>query len=146
MSIDEENDSTLAGSTDFIAAVPTGMDQYFLQIEQSLRQANVQSATINNVIDKLKNHLTVIGEVLSIQSVDEGNLARKIVHISPIRGKISIAFRFPEPNKADELFSEFQRAQNYRHIVRVTYIIDQNKNLLIKSIEVIPRWTLQGKK
>lgn len=144
MSIDEENDITLAGSTDFIAAVPTGMDQYFLQIEQSLRQANVQQATINNVIDKLKNHLTMIGEVISIQSVEEGN--RQIVHVSPIKGKVSIAFRFPEPNKADELFSEFQRAQNYRHIVRVTYIIDQNKNLLIKSIEVIPRSTFQGKK
>jgi hypothetical protein len=142
--MDEENDSTLAGGTDFIAVVPTGMDQFFLQIEQTLDQAHVQSATINNVIDKLKSHLTVIGEVVSIQSVPEGN--RRIVHVSPIKGKFSIAFRFPEPNKADELISEFQRAQNYRHIVRVTYIIDANKDSLIKSVEVIPRWTFQGKK
>jgi hypothetical protein len=120
------------------------MDQYFLQIEQTLRQANVQLGTINSVIDTLKSHLTVVGEVVSIQTIPEGK--RQIVHVSPIKGKISIAFRFPEPNKRGELISEFERAQNYGHIVRATYIIDPNKNLSIRSIEVIPRWTFQGKK
>jgi hypothetical protein len=120
------------------------MDQYFLQIEQTLRQANVQLGTIDTVIDTLKSHLTVIGEVVSIQTVPEGK--RQIIYVSPLKGKVSIAFRFPEPNKGDELISEFERAQNYGHIVRVTYIVDPNKNLIIRSIEVIPRSTFKAKK
>jgi glycerol-3-phosphate acyltransferase PlsY len=44
----------------------------FLTNRTALRQANVQLGTIDTVIDILKGHLTVIGEVVSIQTVPEG--------------------------------------------------------------------------
>jgi hypothetical protein len=142
LAIDEENDSALAGSTDFIAGVPTGMDHIFSQISQSLEQANVQAGVINNVIDELQKNLIVIGEVVSIQTLSESGM--QIVHVSAIKGKAFLSFKFPSPNKSDGILSEFQRAQNHGFIVRVTYIIREKQNY-IKSVEVIPRWTL-GKK
>jgi hypothetical protein len=121
-----------------------GDDQFFPQIERILSQANLQTSAINNLINELQKNLVVKGEVISIQNIPE--VQRRIVHVSPIGEKLFLAFRFPEPNKDDALLSEFQCAQNYGHKVRVTYIVDQNKNFLIKSIEVIPWQTFQGKK
>ena len=142
MAVDEDNVGAPAGSADFIAGVPTGMDHIFSQITQSLQDANVQAGVINNVIDQLQKNLVIIGEVVSIQTLSESGYS--IVHVSAIKGKASLAFRFPSPNKTDGILSEFQRAQNYGFIVRVTYIFREKQNY-IKSVEVIPRWTI-GKK
>ena len=142
LSITEESDKAVADSTDFIAAIPAGMDQFFSQINLSLRDAHVQQVVIDNVINELQKNLIIIGEVVSIQTVSPSGY--QIVHVMPIRGKYSLAFRFPDPNKEDGIFSEFQRAQNYGFIVRVTYLVKEKQNL-IKSIEVVPRWTV-GKK
>jgi hypothetical protein len=148
LSIVEDNDSAMGGTTDFIAGVPTGMDQFFSQMRETLREQQVQPAVITNVIDKLQKNLVVIGEVVSIQTLSEKTVSEpenQIVHVSAIKGKASLPFRFFEPNKSKATLSEFQRAQNYGFIVRVTYIISPERQNLIKSIEVIPRWTL-GKK
>jgi hypothetical protein len=148
LSIVEDNDSAMGGTTDFIAGVPTGMDQFFSQMRETLQEEHVQPAVITNVIDKLQKNLVVIGEVVSIQTLSEktvSELDNQIVHVSAIMGKASLPFRFFEPNKSSVTLSEFHRAQNYGFIVRVTYIISPEKQNLIKSIEVIPRWTL-GKK
>ena len=148
MSIVEDNDSAMGGTTDVLVGVPTAMDQFFSQMRETLQDEHVQPAVITNVIDKLQKNLVVIGEVVSIQTLSEktvSELDNQIVHVSAIKGKASIPFRFFEPNKSKVTLSEFQRAQNYGFIVRVTYIVSTEKQNLIKSIEVIPRWTL-GKK
>jgi hypothetical protein len=85
----------------------------------------------------------VISEVVSIQTVYPSD--DQIVHLTPPKSKITLAFRFPRPNKPNGLFSEFQRAHNHGFIVRVTYTGTEEKQNLIKSIEVVPRWTV-GKK
>jgi hypothetical protein len=148
LSIAEDNDSAMGGTTDFIAGVPTGMDQFFSQMRETLQDEHVPSPVITSVIGKLQKNLVVIGEVVSIQTLSEKTVSEpenQIVHVSAIKGKDSLAFRFFDYNKSKVTLSEFQRAQNYGFIVRVTYIISPEKQNLIKSIEVIPRWTL-GKK
>jgi hypothetical protein len=79
--------------------------------------------------------------VIGVQTLRNGY---HVVHVSVIKGKASLAFRFPNPNKTDGMLSEFERSQDYGFIVRVTYIMREKQNY-IKSVEVIPRCTLAKK-
>lgn len=91
MSIVEDNDSAMGGTTDFIAGVPTGMDQFFSQMRETLREQQVQPAVITNVIDKLQKNLVVIGEVVSIQTLSEKTVSEpenQIVHVSAIKERL----------------------------------------------------------
>jgi hypothetical protein len=57
------------------------MEPFFSQITMSLRDANVQQVVINNVINDLQKNLTVIGEVVNIQTVSPSGA--QIVHVIP---------------------------------------------------------------
>ena len=118
-----------------------GTDHVLYQVVEILKNANVQQQVIENLVTEARKLEIVIGEVISIQTFIPSD--QQVVLVAPIKGKVSVQFRFP-PNKQDLVFSEFQRAQNYGFIVRVSYIFQEKQNQ-IKSIEVVPRWTL-GKK
>jgi hypothetical protein len=137
-------------STDFIPSIPSSMDVYFQQLTSSLQNLGVDVSAANSAIQELKKNVIVIGEVVSIQSIPPGPGAPNdltIVHLTPLNSKVTLMFRFPDPNFAIGLIQEFQRAQNHAFIVRVTYTTvapagTQEAQNLIKSIEVVPRWTL----
>jgi hypothetical protein len=118
-----------------------GTDHVLYQVAEILRSANVQPQVIDNLVTEARKLEIVIGEVVSIQTFIPSE--QQVVLVAPIKGKVSVPFRFP-PNKQGLVFPEFQRAQNYGFIVRVSYFF-QDKQNQIKSIEVVPRSTL-GKK
>ena len=116
-----------------ITAIPSERDQLISQMALSLQNANVQQALINNVVNDLKDTLSVTGDVVDIQTLSPSGL--QIVRVINV-AKYLFNFRFPNPNKPDNILSEFQRAQNHHLLVRVKYSLLEKENH-IESIEVM---------
>ena len=123
MSKDVEKGRDLEDST-AITAIPSERDQLISQMALSLQNANVQQALINNVVNDLKDTLSVTGDVVDIQTLSPSGL--QIVRVINV-AKYLFNFRFPDPNKPDNILSEFQRAQNHHLLVRVKYSLLEKK-------------------
>ena len=132
MSKDVEKGRDLEDRT-AITAIPSERDQLISQMSLSLQNANVQQALINNVVNDLKDTLSVTGDVVDIQTLSPSGL--QIVRVINAQNYL-FNFRIPDPNKPDNIFSEFQRAQNHNLLVRVKYSLLEKENH-IKSIEVM---------
>lgn len=132
MSKDQEKSRELEDIS-AITAIPSERDQLVSEMVLSLQSANIQQTIINNVVNDLTGSLSVTGDVADIQTLSpSGHQIVRVINIA----KIAFNFRFPDPNKSDNLLSEFQRAQNSHLPVRVKYIPLEKENL-IKSIEVM---------
>lgn len=127
----ESEKSRVLGDIGAITAIPSERDQILSEMVQSLQSASIQQSIINTVVNNLTSSLSVTGGVVDIQTLSpSGDQIVRGINAA----KTIFNFKFPEPNKPDNIFSEFQRAQSEDLLVRVKYI--PGKENLIKSIEV----------
>jgi predicted TIM-barrel fold metal-dependent hydrolase len=115
-----------------ITAIPSESDQLMSEMVLSLQGASIPSAVINTVVTDLTDSLTAMGEVAVIQTLTPRG--HQLVRILEYSGHL-ISFKFPDPNRVENLLSEFQRAQNNKLVVRVKY--SPVKENFIKSLEVL---------